>query len=84
MKLWVVTCLFMSLAMQNQAYNILMLAPVGSWSEYRLAKTVGETLTEVGEASNQHHLPSFSFIQAPQGIKGRKFLQNTQPSSQPP
>ena len=48
MKLWVVTCLFMSLAMQNQAYNILMLAPVGSWSEYRLAKTVGETLTEVG------------------------------------
>ncbi|CAL4094940.1 unnamed protein product, partial [Meganyctiphanes norvegica] len=48
MKLWTMSVLFMSLGAQTMAYNILMLAPFGSWSEYKFAKILGDTLAGVG------------------------------------
>ncbi|CAL4094090.1 unnamed protein product [Meganyctiphanes norvegica] len=48
MKLWTISVLFMSLAAQTMAYNILVLAPFGSWSEYKLAKILGDSLAGVG------------------------------------
>ncbi|CAL4113035.1 unnamed protein product [Meganyctiphanes norvegica] len=48
MKLWLVSTLILSWTPYLHTYNILMLAPFGSWSEYQLAKTIAETLTGVG------------------------------------
>ncbi|CAL4165265.1 unnamed protein product, partial [Meganyctiphanes norvegica] len=48
MKLWTILSLLMSLSAQTMAFNILMLIPVGSWSEYQLFKALGDTLAGVG------------------------------------